>query len=534
MRRWWMAAGLLVVLGLGAGCQGDPKTPAYWEKAVTKAKRPQDRTRIFVALRESKVVNAQFLPFLHGMLGSDVPGEVRQEVVRLIGTVKDPSSVQPLIGALEWGNADVALRGMNKEIANALAEFPLSTESGATLIRLLKNNDMPTRIAAAKALGKLQSKDAVDPLIAMVSDESSEPLVIQKGIEALGDLGDPRAVDVLVQLMFKEPKRVSFYGPSSFALFQLGAPSATRLLPILSGQDKPFRAWAEENGVHEPALYAKAAQVLGDLGDKRAVPGLVSRLNFQHPNLAYQLLVRMKSADALGRIRASEGVRPISGMVKEEEPNARNDYARALVYIGGRDGLPSLLAAAAGGDWDARDVAMKAAALLGDEREEKTFQGFLQAETAKVAAECKEYPDNDGCSDVAATTKKRTDLVQGYLASLAAGKECKGEIACWAKKLEDGTPVVRERAAFELGRSSDAAALEPVFKHLSDKENETRSALAQAGLWLVNGAPQAKAKAQSLLPGLDQQLESERGQMQFVKVNEDLRRLAVAARRPGA
>jgi hypothetical protein len=60
---------------------------------------------------------------------------------------------------------------------------------------------------------------------------------------------------------------------------------------------------------------------------------------------------------------------------------------------------------------------------------------------------------------------------------------------------------------------------------LSEKDLETRLALIQALDWLVDSKESA-AKVREVLPKIQAQLSDEKGNSHFVKVNEDLRRLA--------
>src|SRR5262249_44758841 len=200
-------------------------------------------------------------------------------LAHLLGDLKDPSSVQPLLDVLDLGNADNASNHMNKEIAAALAGIG-DPRSVPSLLRLLGSRDAYVRIEAINGLGSAKAKEAVEPLTAIVNDDSGEPFVCKKAIQALGEIGDPRAVPVLIRMMFKERRGVTFYVESSFALFQVGPPAADALLAVLSGEDRQLHAWAKQNNVIEPALYAKSAQGLGDLLERRAERSLLSRLQF--------------------------------------------------------------------------------------------------------------------------------------------------------------------------------------------------------------------------------------------------------------
>jgi len=317
---------------------------------------------------------------------------------------------------------------------------------------------------------------------------------------------------------------------SSFALYQIGTPAADALLPVLTGTDKALFDWASSKNRAKEGLYAKAAQVLGDLHDKRAEGNLIEKLKYESNMADMQLIVRMYSADALGRMRSAEGAKAIAKMVDEEEANARQQYVRALIRIGGRAAIPNLEKAASSPYWDGRDVAMMGLAMLGDERELPLFEKLVKAEEALTLAECKDNPDLRGCNAPAELVKQHVATIEGYKKRLEAAKEAK-DAAGWAAKLDDADAGVRERAGYELGRMGGAAHLDKLLAKLTEQNLDARLAFIQAVDWIVEDNKDAAAKAKSVLPALQKQIAEEKGKTEFVKVNEDLRRLAVKIER---
>ncbi len=518
-----------------AACKGDPNTPEYWQKALEGAKRKDGKVRVVEDLRAQKKATAAFLPMLHEQLKEQKQPEVKASIARLLGELKDPSSIQPLIDAIDLGTTDSDANKMNKEIAAALGAIG-DPKAEPTLLKLVKVKDPYTRIEAINALAALKSKEAVAPLMDIATSDSEEPFISKKAVQALGEIGDARAVPALVKMMFKERRGVSFYMESSYALYQLGQPAADALLPLINGEDKALLKWAQENRIIEPALYAKAAQVLGDLHDMRAEKALLSKLAFESEFLDIKLFVRIRMADALGRMRSKEAVKALAGMLDEEEATARTEYIRALMRIGGRDAVPALLKAAAKGSWDAREPAIIGVAMLGDERDLPAFEKLLKDEPALSTAECKEYPDYKDCKDGGpeGAVKRHLEAIEGHKKRLLAAQECKTDASCWARKLDDENHGVRERAAYEIGRSGKAELVDELVKRLTEKNLDTRLAIIQATDWLVHDSKDAAKRAQSAIQALDAQIADEKSKTEFVKVNEDLRRLAVKLKRGGA
>lgn len=515
----------MTVLAL-SGCKEDPSTPEYWSKAIEGAKRSKDRARVVNELRDSPHKGPAMLPVLHQRLATEKNADVKAAIARVLAAIKDPSSIGPLSDALDLGDVDNATNTMNKEIAHALGAIG-DAQATPTLLRLLKARDNYVKIEAVNALGAMKAKTAVDTLLELATSETGEPFISKKAIQALGNIGDPKAVPVLVKMMFKERRGVSFYVESSFALYQIGPASVPALIPVVSGEDKAFMAWTKENGVIEPAVYAKAAQVLADLHAhaKPAEPALIKQLSYDIGYLE-QLLVRMKAADALGRMRSTAAVPVLSKMLDEPEASTRTEYIRALVRIGDPSAVPALVKAAQKGSWNAREPAIVGIAMLGSEAELPTLEKLASTEEATHTAYCKTDAEHELCKDAAASAKKQSATILAYTSRVKAAAECKSDHACWSKKLDDSDAGVRERAAFELGRSGNAQYTQLLVKRLADQNLDTRYAVITAADWLTDNAEAFKA-AKASLGQIEKQLEDEKGKTTFVKVNEDLRRLAV-------
>lgn len=528
MRRTLVTLAVSVAVFLSA-CKTDPATPEHWEKRLADAKSKGARVKIVEELRQSKFMGPAMLPMLAKRLESEKAAEVKTSIARMLGEAKAKDAVEPLLAAVEFGASDTETKTMNKEIVNALAAIG-DTKAVPTFRKLLKTKDNFTVIAAIEGLADFKAKDAFEDLNAMANDPTLEPFIVKKAIVALGDLGDPRAVPGLVKLMFFERKDrgISFYMESSFALYQLGQPAADAVLPALNETDKDLKAWAEQNNIKPIALPLKAAQVLGDFHDVRAEKALIGLLTYKTEFDDIKGLMKMKGADALGRLRSKDGAKIMAGLLNEEEPSVRRELVWSLIRIGGRDALPKLVESAGKGGFEARLNSFRGLGMLGDEREAGAFEKALKEETKLLDAECKAVDDEaPECKAKPDELKKRTDKISAYAKRLDAAKECKEDAACWVKKLDDADAGVRERAGYELGRSKNAAIIGDVMKHLREKDLDARLAIIQAADWLVHDSPEAKKTAQGMLPELEKQLADEKGKTDFIKTNEDLRRLRV-------
>jgi hypothetical protein len=79
-----------------------------------------------------------------------------------------------------------------------------------------------------------------------------------------------------------------------------------------------------------------------------------------------------------------------------------------------------------------------------------------------------------------------------------------------------------------MGKSE---AVKPLGEHLADKEPETRAAVLQALMWLVQGDTAAARQLVPMLPRLEQQVSGDRGRQDYAATSEQLRRLITEVRR---
>jgi HEAT repeat protein len=455
----------------------DPGQPEYWQRIWTKAGGSEARLRVLEEVGNSSHLEVA-LPVLHEAFQKETDPRVKIGLTRLLIRSRDTS---------------VAL-----EAVDELVKLAPPQETSASLLP-----------------------------VAM--DESTPPVVTKRIIEVFGDWGRPDPVPQLVELLVHEHQGRSFAQESAFALFQIGEPAVDALVAVLKREGSPALAWARAHGA-EPLLLARAADVLGDLGDRRAEGPLIALLSFEHRHEPLVLLVRRDAADALGRLRSSAGRQPLVAMLNEPDGAALARYARALGQIGGREALAGLAQAATGGEWGGREVAIAGFTLLGDERELRAFEKMVQSEEESIRAWCRENPVYDGCEKPNHLAEKHGELIRVYGKRLEAAKLCKQMARCWAEKLDDPETRVRERAALELGKLGDSAQLDALFAHLDDKDGQVQFVIVQSLHWLLNASPAARERARDQLPDIERRLAEGQGQYRFTRLRQPLRRLAFRIR----
>src|SRR5262249_8370046 len=107
---------------------------------------------------------------------------------------------------------------------------------------------------------------------------------------------------------------------------------------------------------------------------------------------------------------------------------------------------------------------------------------------------------------------------------LEAARVCATDVPCWLPKLQDQDPVVRARAAYELGRAGAAEAVLALAKATRGEQLLGREAAPRA-LDGLTGVPAARPALKGVVPQLSAQLAQEQGKPQLIKSYEELRRL---------
>ena len=520
---------------LASSCKpSDPKDPATWTARLSDADAKQ-RVEAVRQLRRLKAKQAgpRIAPLLKDQM-------VKEEAALALQDLGGPAEVPALIEAVDTtvgAGSDQATRGANRvnaRIAEALGQIG-DARAGPALLRLSRSQDGLVRLSAVQALGAIGFKDAVPELAHIVDDEAAPPLLIKKAIVSLGQLSDPAAIPSLLHGLVLERQGVSFLPESSFALFLLGAPAVEPLLKVAQDQDAAYLAWARENNRAPAGTYAKAALVLGDLGDARAVPVLLAKLKYvdpdPNPGTARMLtnLVREFAANALGRLRAPEAAAPILALVQTKDPQDEGlagFASEALVWIGDKAAAKELLKRAQSGAIRSRLIAAQAVAMLGEAVQARELVALAAREEKASTQACLKAAgelqlpvekEKDACAMVAA---QFGDLIR----PLEASGRCAGTAACWMQQLAEKEPLVRARAAYELGRETYGQAVPALATAAADPDLRVRTAAIRALEWLLS-QPEAKPLLKAAAAPLGAQLAAEQGKMEFSKVNEELRRL---------
>lgn len=499
---------LLVVVACG-----NPSDPEGWAKRAESRSRMDEKLQALAEVRKAPGDRKAAVKPLVEIL-KQAP-KARAQAALALGEIGDPAAVKPLVDAIDFASQDRDVLDANRFIADALGALR-ARDAVPALTKLVTSPDGYVQVSAVDALGRIGDPAAIDTLVG-VATGAPEPFTAKKALLALGRIGDAKAAPAVMKMLFEERPGVSFFPEASFAASQIGRPMAQQLLAVLEGKDAALSAWAKERGVVQGALYAKSAQLLGDVAGAEAVPALLAKLAYTDSDPGVQLYVRVLAAESLGRMRAREAAKALAdGAARERDPNVRDRYCDALARIGDPAVLPALKGAAAAGDWDVREGPLVAISRLGGAAE-------LPFVTAAKDKDCPKACDATKAAAYA-----------GMTARLEAARSC-GDVSCWAGKLGDGSAAVRDRAALEVGRAgtaAHAAALgDAVVRAVDGPADVAARYHAVLALGWIAGREKVGPAGAEIAKKIEAMIAADRGRTLTAGVNEDALRVATRLRR---
>jgi HEAT repeat protein len=493
-----------------------PSDPAGWAKQAYNRNRLDEKLHALEMARKAPGDKKAAVPFLVKILEEKQHPRARAAAALALGESGDPAAIDPLMKAIDTGAKDRDAIEMDRRMAEALGALK-AVQAVELLGKLTTFPDGFVQVAAVDALGAIGDKAAIDVLTVVALDPAGEAFTSKKATLALGRIGDPKSMPDIIKMMFISRGGVSFFPEAAFAASQIGPAMIPPLLKVLEGQDAEISAWAKEQKYPAGAIFAKAASVLGDVGDASVVPALVRKLAYTDADEGLQLFVRVYAAEALGRLRAREAVRPLADALgRERNPDARDRLCDALARIGDPAALPAMKTAAVG-DWDMKAGPLTAISRLGGEAERAT----IAAASAACGATCP-------------APQKRA--LAGMLARLDAAKTCDSQAPCWAGKLADASPEVRDRAALEVGRAggaADAGALgEAIVRKVDGEEDKDARYHAVLALgWIAKKDLKAIGSGAAIAEKINAMILADKGRKLVEGVNEDAMRLALRLER---
>ena len=455
----------------------------------------------------------------------------RREAAKALGRIGDRSATAALVAAIDYAAGtssdprDKQANRSNEEIATALGRLG-ADEAVPQLVDLLtKSRNRYVVLKSVRALGKIGAKSAI-PALEKIALTDSNKFMRKNAVIALGDIGHDDAIDTLIQMMFIEYEGVSFYREASFALFQIGPSAADALLATMAGKNAAVNRYFEKTGgLRDSAVRAKCGYVLGDLRDRRAVGPLLKA--FEVASKKYDPVVLRFAAAPLGALGDSRAKGALAAQMLSVDASVRDPIMSALNELGDRSVVPAMIAAMSKAHF------VEACVKTGQPRP------FCASEQTKPSLYGAQRAAADHASNLAgerhieafraAVNAEQDPKIKAYFAArlprVEATAECRDNGSCWAQKLGSDDWLLREKAAWELGRIRDAATLDRLTQALADPKGRARRAAIMA-YWKYGDGRAIEA--------IEAQLVKEAGQADFIKVNEDLKRLLVHLKRTRA
>jgi HEAT repeat protein len=247
------------------------------------------------------------VPLLVGALQSD-DAELREKAAFVLGRIRDPVSVEPLIARLTDQSEGVRSRSL-ESLLNIGGE-----KAHGELAKHVKDGSAPRRRGAAIAIGKLAPPDAMKTLLGLLADP--EEGVRRAAVESLGRLGDPRALDAIATLTSSPDDDLRASVMES--LGRLGAAGAHVYLV---------------EGLCDPVKKVKIASISGlkQLCRAESIPPLLGALRDESDE------VREQAAIALREIGVDLPPEPLLSALKDDSAKVRIAAARALDRAAGMD-----------------------------------------------------------------------------------------------------------------------------------------------------------------------------------------------------
>jgi HEAT repeat protein len=209
-----------------------------------------------------------------------------------IDTLGQQKDIPALIQALRYNDFEV-------QTSAAQALGALGTEGINELILALKDKDRDVRLGIIEALSVIRDQQSVPPLIELLNDKSRE--VRWETAIALGEIGGPDATSPLKNAL-RDPDKYVRYGAAS-ALSKIG------WNPV-SYEERAFyyvgmQEWQEVHDCGPAAISAlslvlhdqdssvriKAIEILGSIGDKKAIPALMQSLRDENADVRWKTVL---------------------------------------------------------------------------------------------------------------------------------------------------------------------------------------------------------------------------------------------------
>jgi HEAT repeat protein len=217
----------------------------------------------------------------------------------------------------ELGNPNTQVR--RQAIADIMRRRSERAQAYSALLMLLNDSEVEVCKAAIKALGTLNDPRAFPDLVQMLRHRSSYVRLLT--LKTLEQLDFTQTIPYWIAAWWDRSKRIR-----QAATAALGNGRAVEhLIATLNGVDGLIR-W-------------RAAEVLGESGDTRAVEPLITALGDTK-----KLYIRQEAISALGKLGDARAVEPLITALSDTDSSVRRSAAEVLGKLGDVRAVPALQA----------------------------------------------------------------------------------------------------------------------------------------------------------------------------------------------
>lgn len=246
---------------------------------------------------------------------------VRTEAAKILGEIKDKRALEPLIKALCDENSNVRFKARSalKKIDPSWRETETAKKLVPFFIQALSNKNAEVREEAARVLGEIGDKRAVEPLIKALGDKYLE--VRSAAVFSLGNIKDARAIEPLIKMLCD--KNNTFRLAVVMALDEI-----IKLVTLGMINDEPITdLFIKYLNDKDWRIREGAAFLLGRIKNKKAVEPLIQALGDRNWR------VRCSAVFSLGEIKDERAIVPLSKMIYDVNKEVAKDAEEALKKI---------------------------------------------------------------------------------------------------------------------------------------------------------------------------------------------------------
>ncbi len=454
---------------------GEGKPASYWVKKLTDVQLKQDAVKALMELKDKSVI-----PQLVELFKKDK--SLRADIAEILGVLGDKSVAPTLLEGLvfEVSNNIQEQREndrINEKILGALAAMQEESAKPA-IIKLLSSTSAPVLAAAVRAEKVFKDKNAVDALISIIRNDNLSKAIRSDAIFVLGEIGDPKAVPSLIRAMYIE-RQGTVYPEANEALQKIGKAAVPDLVKTLLGKNEEVRQIAEKSNFVIGAIEGKAAETLGDICDPSAEDALLKMIKSDEDNP----IAKSKAAFALGRMQSKKAAAIMAKLAEDEEdPSVRAHYLLAINLVGDTSVIPALVKGAKKPDLEKykREGATQQELDILRKGREEVIKTIARLSTDKDANHYDKVMKEEKNPDI-------SKVIKEYAVMIDVAKECKNDFACFKNKLSDANKIIREKAAYMIGRIDSEEAVNTLIDLLGlEKDNDVKFAVLQ-GLFNFSG-----------------------------------------------